>query len=172
MAEEIFDVVDEQDEVIYQAPRKDVHARGLLHRAVHVLVFNAQGQIFLQQRARTKDTFPSRWDSSAAGHVASGDGYDLTAQRELEEELGVTAPPEAFEPLFYIRACRETGNEFVWVYRTRHEGPFHLQASEIEGGGWFAPEHVDGWIAERPDDHAPSFVLIWQQWRQAATPGV
>ena len=47
MSEEIFDVVNERDEVIGQKPRSEVHARGLLHRAVHVLVFNARGEIFL-----------------------------------------------------------------------------------------------------------------------------
>ncbi|KAF0093193.1 MAG: NUDIX hydrolase [Puniceicoccaceae bacterium 5H] len=165
MAEEIFDVVDRHDAVISQAPRTEVHARGLLHRAVHVLVFNARGEIFLQQRARTKDTFPSRWDSSAAGHVAAGDTYLDTAPREVKEELGVKIRAEALEPLFYLEASEQTGQEFVWVYGAAHEGPFTLQASELEGGGWFAPEVVDWWVQNRPQDHAPSFVLIWQRWR-------
>ena len=44
MSEEIFDVVNERDEVIGRAPRSEVHARGLLHRATHVLVFNSRGR--------------------------------------------------------------------------------------------------------------------------------
>ncbi|HZQ47887.1 MAG TPA: NUDIX hydrolase, partial [Verrucomicrobiae bacterium] len=35
-ADEIFDVVNERDEVIGQNTRREVHARGLRHRAVHV----------------------------------------------------------------------------------------------------------------------------------------
>lgn len=31
-----------------------------------------------------------RWDVSAAGHLAAGDKSTETAQRELEEELGIT----------------------------------------------------------------------------------
>ncbi|MEJ0091140.1 MAG: hypothetical protein WDM80_15525 [Limisphaerales bacterium] len=54
MSEEIFDIVNERDEVIGQAPRKEVHARGLWHRAVHVLVFNARGEVFLQKRSMLK----------------------------------------------------------------------------------------------------------------------
>ena len=51
MTEEIFDVVNERDEVIGQQPRSEVHRLGLMHRAVHVLVFNAAGQVFLQKRS-------------------------------------------------------------------------------------------------------------------------
>ena len=46
MKEEIFDVVNERDEVIGHEPRSEVHRLGLMHRAVHVLVFNAAGQVF------------------------------------------------------------------------------------------------------------------------------
>ena len=51
-SEEIFDVTDEHDNVIGQAPRSEVHARGLLHRAVHIFVFNTAGQLLLQMRCR------------------------------------------------------------------------------------------------------------------------
>ena len=67
MSEEIFDVVNERDEVIGQAPRPEVHRLGLRHRAVHVLIFNARGEVFLQKRSMSKDTFPSVWDSSKVG---------------------------------------------------------------------------------------------------------
>src|ERR1035441_5886120 len=94
MAEEIFDVVNERDEVMDRKPRSEVHARGLLHRAIHVLVFNARGEVFLQKRSMKKDRQPGVWDSSSSGHVDSGETYDETAVRELREEIGltVTAP--------------------------------------------------------------------------------
>ena len=89
MPEEIFDIVNERDEVVGQAPRKEVHARGLWHRAVHVLVFNARGGVFLQKRSIKKDRQPGVWDSSCSGHVDSGEAYDETAMRELREEIGL-----------------------------------------------------------------------------------
>ena len=36
-----------------------------------------------------------------------------------------------------------------------------LHPDEIETGGWFAPEKVTSWIAERPQEFASAFVLIW-----------
>ena len=162
MSEEIFDVVTERDEVTGQAPRREVHARGLWHRAVHVLVYNAQGQVFLQKRSHKKDTAAGLWDSSSSGHVDSGEEYDPCAVREVREEIGLhlEQPPAR---LFKVDACRETGWEFCWIYRCESEGPFQLHPEEIETGGWFAPEHVTRWVRERPQEFAPAFVLIWQR---------
>jgi len=162
MSEEIFDVVNERDEVVDRKPRSEVHRLGLLHRAVHVLVFNARGEIFLQLRSAKKDRHPSVWDSSASGHVDSGEEYDATAVREVREEIGLhlSKPPAR---LFKIPACPETEAEFVWIYRCESEGPFDLNADEIERGGWFAPERVTRWTAERPQEFAPAFVRIWSQ---------
>jgi isopentenyldiphosphate isomerase len=115
MNDEIFDIVNDQDEVIGRLPRFQVHRDSLKHRAVHVLVFNKRGEIFLQKRSRKKDCFPGAWDSSASGHLDSGEDYDACAVRELREEIGLSigAPPNR---LFKIAACPETGHEFVWVY--------------------------------------------------------
>ena len=163
MSEDIFDVVNERDEVVGQNTRSEVHARGLLHRAVHVLVFNSRGDIFLQKRSMKKDRQPGVWDSSCSGHVDSGENYDETAVRELREELGLKVKT-LLQKLFKIDACAETDAEFVWVYRCKSNGPFQLHPDEIETGGWFAPEKVTSWIAERPQDFASAFVLTWKMF--------
>src|ERR1700689_765200 len=162
MAEEIFDIVNERDEVAGQNTRREVHARGLWHRAVHVLVFNARGEVFLQKRSMRKDIAAGKWDSSASGHLDSGEDYDACAVRELREEIGLllAAPPRR---LFKVDACAATGQEFVWVYRLEAEGPFTLHPEEIERGEWFAPARLSAWMRERPQDFASGFVLIWGQ---------
>jgi isopentenyldiphosphate isomerase len=162
MSEEIFDVVDDRDEVIAQAPRSEVHRRKLNHRAVHVLVFNARGELFLQKRSMSKDCFPGAWDSSASGHLDHGEGYDACSVREVREELGVLLPATP-DRLFKIDVCEATGQEFVWVYRCQHEGPFTLHPDEIERGGWFAPEEITRWIASKPDEFASALILIWRR---------
>ena len=169
MADEIFDVVNERDEVIGRAPRKDVHARGLWHRAAHVLVFNARGEVFLQKRSMKKDTAPGAWDSSSSGHLGAGEDYDETAWRELGEEIG-WRPATVPRRLFKIAACDETGWEFVWVYATEGEGPFELNADEVERGEWFAPEEIDRRIAARPRGFARAFVYLWPRVRTMISP--
>ena len=162
MTDEIFDVVNDRDEVTGQAPRREVHARGLWHRAIHVLVFNARGEIFLQKRSMLKDTAKGKWDSSSSGHVDSGEDYDTCAVRELREEIGLIVH-QTPRRLFKIDACKETGWEFCWVYRCESEGPFTLHPDEIETGAWFSPDAVTKWVAEKPDDFASAFVFIWKR---------
>ena len=161
MNEEIFDIVDDHDEVVGRDTRSRVHQLGLHHRAVHVLVFNRRGDLFLQKRSMLKDNHPGVWDTSSAGHLDSGEDYDACAVRELREELGWSIA-EAPERLFKIAACEDTGMEHVWVYRLEAEGPFVLQASEIDRGEWFHLEVITGWIDRRPEDFAPGFMLIWE----------
>lgn len=163
MPEEIFDIVNDRDEVIGQRPRSEVHRLGLKHRAVHVFVFNGRGEIFLQKRSMLKDCFPGTWDSSASGHLDAGEAYDDCAVRELREEIGLSVT-EAPRRVFRIEACPETGQEFCWLYLCRSEGPFQLQASEIDRGEWFHPDAVSGWVSLRPADFASAFVLLWQRW--------
>ena len=162
MPEEIFDVVNEHDEVIGQKPRSEIHRLKLNHRAVHVLVFNSRGELFLQKRSMKKDCFPGVWDSSASGHLASGESYDACAVRELREEIGLepAMPPER---LFKVSACPETGREFVWVYRCAAEGPFRLDPEEIECGAWFAPFALNRWVSAKPGEFASGFDWIWHE---------
>ena len=91
MNTELLSVVDENDCIIDTCPRHIIHATGLRHRAVHILVFNEQGQLFLQKRSMKKDLNGGLWDTSAAGHVDAGEDYDVSAVREIEEELGISA---------------------------------------------------------------------------------
>lgn len=162
MAEEILDIVNERDEIVGQLSRREVHRLGLRHRAIHVLVYNGKGEIFLQKRSHLKDTFPGRWDSSAAGHLDSGESYEDCVLREVKEELGYDLPCVP-EKILRIEACDETGQEFVWVFRCESEGPFQLQPEEIETGDWFSVETVTQWIRNKPEDFAPSLICIWEK---------
>lgn len=159
---EEFAVVDNDDHVIGAAPRRTVHGDNLLHRAVHILIFNAKGELFLQKRSRFKDRHPCVWDSSAAGHVDAGEDYDEAAQRELQEELGISAP---LIRILKLPASERTGLEFIWLYRGQYDGPFELAKSEIELGDFFPPELVSAWLLTRPADFAPGFAECWKAFR-------
>ena len=163
MSEEIFDVVDANDQVIDQQPRAEVHRLGLRHRAIHLLAFNGTGELFLQKRSMKKDCFPGTWDSSVSGHLDAGEDYDACALRESREEIGLelAAVPER---LFKVDACEETGHEFCWVYRLEHEGPFTLHPEEIETGNWFAPDRATDWIEQTPEAFASGFKVLWKRF--------
>lgn len=161
-ASEIFDVVDAQNRVTGQSTRGEVHARKLLHRAVHILVMNRRGEIFLQKRSHLKDVAPLKWDSSAAGHLDAGEGYAAAARRELREELGIEV--EATEHLHTFAGGEDTDFEFVELHLARHHGTVRCPAEEIDCGEWFSPEAISEWVRARPEDFAKGFIRCWRAY--------
>jgi isopentenyl-diphosphate delta-isomerase type 1 len=162
VGEEVFDVVNDRDQVIGSASRAEVHARGLKHRAVHVFVFNASGELFVQKRGATKDTFPGCYDSSASGHLSSGEEYDACAVRELHEELGLEVSPRLLRKHFKIAASQETSWEFVWVYSIQGDFTPTVNPVEIEAGCFSPLSSVRALIAQHPERCAPSFRRVFR----------
>jgi len=160
---ELFPVVDKMDRILRHAARSKVHGDNLRHRAVHILIFNETGELYLQQRSRCKDRHPLLWDSSAAGHVMTGEGYDEAAKRELQEELGVNVP---LKKVLKLSASPQTGQEFIWLYRGQLGGNIRPNRSEIESGAFLTPTMMDGWVAARPENFAPGFLKCWRAFRQ------
>lgn len=163
MPGEQLQVVDAYDRAVAPAQRSQVHANNFLHRAVHVLIFDLRGQVYLQLRSRFKDRHPLTWDSSAAGHVNAGEDYDETAIRELREELGIEA---RLKRVAKLEASERTGFEFIWLYWGSYDGELRFNRSEIEGGRFFQPPIVDKWLEARPKDFAPGFIECWRVWRE------
>jgi 16S rRNA (adenine1518-N6/adenine1519-N6)-dimethyltransferase len=139
-----------------------VHRNNLRHRAVHIFIFNPAGELLLQKRSRWKDRHPNLWDSSAAGHVGTGEDYDGTAKRELREELGVNAD---LTRIAQLPASEETGQEFIWLYTGEQAGPFTAARAEIDALQFFAPKAIAQWIEDRPNDFAPGFRECWRIYR-------
>ena len=164
VSHELLDVVDADDNVIAVKTRGEIHAQGLMHRAVHILVFNSRGELFLQKRSMTKDEQPGKWDSSAAGHVDSGEDYLGCARREIEEELGIVTDGP-MKPLFKLPASCLTGNEFCVVYRYRWDGPMVLHPEEIDDGQWVSTEEMDRRIESGDQSLTEALTLIWNNYR-------
>ena len=166
---ELFDVVDENDVPLRREKRAVVHRERLLHRAVHILVFNAKGEVYGQRRSLTKDTCPGRWTTSCSGHVDAGEDYDTAALRELAEELGIrVSTPQAIEFLFKHPAVRQTGWEFIQVYRLVWEGAIAPDPEEVMEGRWVSPEALTAWMRQSPHEFTASFRLVWEQYCEKA----
>ena len=97
-ADEIVVIVDEHNNVVGAAPRREMRAQRLPHRSTYILVFNSQGALYVQKRTMTKDVFPGYYDPAAGGVVLAGESYEESAQRELYEEMGIRDVP--LTPLF------------------------------------------------------------------------
>ena len=173
--DELLDLVDEEGRVIGSARRSEVHGNpSLLHRVVHVLVFNSEGHLFLQKRAENKDVQPGRWDTSVGGHVDAGEEPMEAAERELAEELGI--PGDASSPPLrmlhsYIHR-NEYESELVNTWICRWDGPFVLQKSELSDGRFWSLSEIDLRVGKSTDARpfTPNFLDELTRWRKAGSP--
>ena len=123
--EEYFDVLDEfGNKTGKKKLRSLVHRDGDFHKAVHIWIYNSNGDILLQRRAPNKDSNPNKLDISCAGHLSAGDDSLTGALREIKEELNLDIKPD---DLHFIKTLRKdskhTGtfinNEFADLYIVR-----------------------------------------------------
>ena len=129
---EIVTVVDLADNVLDARPRREVKGSGMTYRVTYILVFNAVGEVLVQQRTDTKDWCPGFFDLAAGGIIQFDESYELSAMRELEEELGISPPLTGQFDLFYDDLVAPICNR-NWgrVFSCVHEGPFILQPEEV-----------------------------------------
>ena len=146
-SEEQLEIVNGNGEVIGLAPRTEVHSNpSLMHRVVHVLVFDPDSRLLLQKRALTKDVAPGMWDTSVGGHVGVGEALTLSAAREMEEELGISDC--AMEYLYsYIHSGRNE-TELVSTYRCIYRGDIPYNKDEIDAVRFWSVEEVMGAIGK------------------------
>jgi len=158
--DEVFDVVDERDIVVGRAFRREIHRRGLLHRAIHIFWLRDDGRLCLQRRSYAKDNSPGLLSSSCAGHVDSGEGYLEAAVRELREELGVSVSPEALRGVDYAPWPADVGTGFVRSYLLRGAHPTSLAAFEVDSILWRTPAETDAWARSAPELFATPLVHL------------
>jgi isopentenyldiphosphate isomerase len=160
--DEILDIINERDEIVGSASRRDIHAGGHFHRAVHIFMFNSSGQIYVQRRSSQKDRYPLKLDSSAAGHVDSGEDYYDAARRESLEELNIRVE---IEEQFRYGPVLETDNERVALYICYSDIHPVPNPDEILSGDFLNPEELTSNMERNPDDFVPAFILLWTIFR-------
>lgn len=127
--------------------------------------------MFVQLRSRLKDVAGGLWDTSAAGHVDSGETYQACAVRELHEELGVKVSVEHLSPVGQLKPEERNGFEFTAVYVVSSDQELVLQEEEVEDGRWMHREELDSWIDRNPSEFTEVFRIIWPMVRSHGTSG-
>jgi isopentenyldiphosphate isomerase len=139
-ADEIVVIVNEHNHVVGTAPRREMRAKRLPHRSTYILVFNSQGELYVQKRTLIKDVFPGYFDVAAGGVVLAGETYEQGAERELEEEMGICGMPlnRLFDFYFEDDHTRLWGCAFSCVY----DGMVVLQEEEVESGAFVSVSDI------------------------------
>ena len=164
MPEEMFDVVNEENEVIGQERRSVVHRTGAWHRGIHVCLFLPDGRMLIQTRSKSRHASPSTLDCSVSEHVKAGEEYDAASQRGMQEELGLDGIPVTPVITFKMR-YGENDNEICRLYQGRLDDPSRVRFDpvEVESVSYASMEELQRWREEgaRPFSRWFEHMLLW-----------
>lgn len=112
--EELIDVLDENGNVTGEIlTREQIHKKGLCHRIVVIAIIDAQGNILMQQRSKSKAKNPGKWDVAAAGHVSSGQTSTEAAIRETLEEVGIKVNEKELEYILTYKNKENVEKDYI-----------------------------------------------------------
>ncbi len=165
---EYFDVYNEDGTLTGEKVERSIaHEKGILHGAVHIYVYRKSKNgydILVQKRADDKDSFPSCWDTSCAGHVSGGDTFEETVVKELGEELGIKVSfgdaKHCFTKIvtkintFYGKVFND--HEIYKVYKLEYNAPvenFVFQKEEVSALKWMDSQELLNELERKNPDY-------------------
>lgn len=137
--ERITDILDENVMAIDARSLDEAHAKGLLHRSIHVLVIDDTGKIFIRRRPTNKPIYPDLWTSSVGTHVLKGMIPDTVAQMALKDFLGLERP---LQRLGEQRVHDHFENEVITIYSCRANSIATLNPNESSEGAFMTIEQI------------------------------
>jgi isopentenyl-diphosphate delta-isomerase type 1 len=164
---ETLDVVDEKDEVIATASRKECHEQKLRHRGVQVFIINEEGDFFIQKRSDKKDIFPGLYEGGITGHVMSGETYPQAAVRELKEELGVDVKESDLREVFKFKMLFENEHELVTAYVLDYDSTIKIDQNEVVSGEFLPIDDVKQRIKDDEKEFTPAFLIGFDKYMES-----
>lgn len=152
--EEKVVLVDEKNEVVGLMPKMEAHEKGLLHRAISILLYNAKGEMLIQQRAKSKYHWPLIWSNAVCSHPRENENFQEAAERRLKEELNINCSLEEVYRFIYKATDEQTGlieHEYDVVYKGIYNEEIPFNPEEIESIRWITLDKLSQEIEEQPN---------------------
>lgn len=169
--DELFDVVDDDNNPISIATREQCHTDGLLHRSTHVFLFrqryvigglSARTEMLLQRRSQGKTVGPGLWDVSVAEHLSAGEAYTSATARGLREELGLTVDQDELvqirEPYLSRQVYEDVGvldhlftATYAMMYEENRHGAIVTDGDEVEEAEWWTVTNLIKTAKQTPE---------------------
>ncbi|HEX2256637.1 MAG TPA: isopentenyl-diphosphate Delta-isomerase [Afifellaceae bacterium] len=145
-------LVDAADSEIGTAEKLEAHRRGLLHRAISVLIRDSRGRLLLQKRSAGKYHSGSLWTNCCCSHPRPGEAPLEAAHRRLREEMGFDCPLKPLGVTSYRAAVGDgmTEHELVHLFAGTYDGPVMPDPGEADGFAWTEETELAADLAARP----------------------
>jgi isopentenyl-diphosphate delta-isomerase len=164
--EEKVVLVDESDNVLGYMGKQEAHEKGLLHRAISVILYNSRGEQLIQQRAMTKYHWAGIWSNTCCSHPRKDESYQAAAERRLFEELGIkTKLNKAFHFIYkaHDSASGLTEHELDHVFTGVYDEDFDFNKEEVAAVRWINAEALQKEIAAHPESYSFWYKIILEE---------
>ncbi len=160
MTEQVV-LVNERDEQTGTIEKMEAHRKALLHRAFSVFIFNAKGEMLLQQRALGKYHSPGLWTNACCSHPRPGEGVEQAAVRRLKEEMGIDVNLEKVFDFIYRTEFDNglTEYEFDHVYTGTYSGTLYPDTQEVKDYCFRSMEDIEADLRQRPEKYTTWFKI-------------
>lgn len=159
-------LITEQDEPIGLMEKQEAHVAGVLHRAFSVFIFNAKGELLIQQRAYEKYHTPGKWTNTCCSHPREGETYEEGASRRLQEEMGFTCPIEYQFNFIYKADVGQglTEHELDHVFKGVYNEEPVINPEEVAAYKWIDFDELQQDIQNNPEQYTPWFRIILKEY--------
>lgn len=165
MIQEQVILVDKDDNQLGLMEKIEAHEKAILHRAFSVFVFNDEGELMLQQRAKEKYHSPLLWTNTCCSHQRNGETNIQAGKRRLQEEMGFVCKLEEVFSFIY-KAPFDNGlteHELDHVMVGRFNNDPVINKKEVENYKWMPLEAVKEDIKEKPEEYTAWFKIIFEK---------
>ncbi|MGJ8735927.1 NUDIX hydrolase [Zobellia laminariae] len=112
--DELIDILDSEGNATGKtAMKSEAHLEGWFHPTVHIWFYTGTGQVLIQKRSKNKAIFPLLWDVSVAGHIGAGENIEISAVREIDEEIGLTIQIEELEKIGIFKSVHRHSEKLI-----------------------------------------------------------
>jgi len=167
--EEQVVLVDEQGNELGLMGKTEAHQKGLLHKAISIVLFNSKGEMLLQQRAFSKYHWAGIWSNTCCSHPRQGESFKEAASRRLKEELGIETTLHG--QFFFIYQAKDeksglTEHEYDWVFTGTFDGQFDYNTHEINAIKWITKADLDREMKAHPEQYSFWFSIILENMKK------
>ncbi len=169
MQQENVVLVDSNNNKLGLMPKMEAHIKGVLHRAFSVIIFNNNGDIMLQKRARTKYHTPGLWSNTCCSHQRDNEDNITAGKRRLYEEMGFTTQLQNFDSFIY-KVSFSNGlieHEFDHILTGVYNGIPNLNKKEVDQWKWVSIDYLYHDINNNPDNYTAWFKIIINKYSES-----
>jgi len=159
-------LVDKKDNQIGVEEKLKAHQDSKLHRAFSIFIFNAKGELLLQQRASTKYHTPSLWTNTCCSHPRVGELIQEAAERRLKEEMGISCELKRIFSFIYKAEFDNSLTEYEYdhVFVGEFEDEPVLNPEEVDSYKWISIDELKKDVDQSPEKYTPWFKIILQKY--------